>query len=340
MNQEIAKTRVLFLITKATYGGAQKYVYDLATNLPDDRFEPIVAYGVEGQLASDLRTAHIKTYHILPLDRDISFFSDIRSFFLIRKNIREIRPDVVHLNSSKAAAIGALAARIAGVQRIIFTVHGWPFGEARGLFAKLLIWKISWLTALLSHKVICVSDYDLRTARRMPFIGQKAVRIYNGIDLHMKFGTGDVIRNTFPLGVKITGTIGELNRNKNQMALIEEARKSPDMRVAIVGEGEERSRLEAKIREYNLGERVKLFGFLPTAEVLRGFDVFALPSLKEGLPYVVIEAKLAGLRIVANSVGGVEEILDNDVQEFSLARMVTETIHVYETSRNSASPRV
>ena len=67
--------------------------------------------------------------------------------------------------------------------------------------------------------------------------------------------------------------------------------------------------LEAKIKEYKLENRIKLFGYLPASEVLRGFDVFALPSLKEGLPYVLLEAKLAGLPIVANRVGDVAEIL-------------------------------
>jgi glycosyltransferase involved in cell wall biosynthesis len=100
--------------------------------------------------------------------------------------------------------------------------------------------------------------------------------------------------------------------------------------VAIVGEGEDRSRLEATIQEYGLESRVKLFGFIPALEVLRGFDVFALPSLKEGLPYVLIEAKAAGLPIVANRVGGVGEILDApDMNEFSLDRMVEKTIEVY-----------
>ncbi len=102
------------------------------------------------------------------------------------------------------------------------------------------------------------------------------------------------------------------------------------MYVAIVGEGEDRAMLEAKIRKYGLVERVKLFGFVPANEALKGFDTFALPSLKEGLPYVLLEAKQAGLPIVANRVGGVGEILDaKDMQEFLLETMVQKTLTLY-----------
>ena len=100
--------------------------------------------------------------------------------------------------------------------------------------------------------------------------------------------------------------------------------------MAIVGEGELRAALESKIREYRLEDRVKLFGFMPASEALRGFDVFALPSLKEGLPYVLLEAKQAGLPIEANRVGGIPEILDaRDMGEFSLERMVQKTVQLY-----------
>src|SRR5581483_5491404 len=103
------KRRVLFLITKATWGGAQKYVFDLSTHLLP-ALEPIVAYGEEGRLADLLKNKNIQIIHLKSLARDVSLSSDIQSFSEIRKCIREVQPDVVHLNSSKAAGLGALAA--------------------------------------------------------------------------------------------------------------------------------------------------------------------------------------------------------------------------------------
>jgi glycosyltransferase involved in cell wall biosynthesis len=324
-----ATKKVLYLITKATWGGAQRYVYDLAIHLPAE-CTAVIAYGTGGKLSDDLTAARIKTVQISSLQRDVAFLSDIESFFEILRCIRAEEPDVLHLNSSKAAALGALAGRLCGVKRIIFTVHGWPFREKRSALSKLFIWKISWFTALLSHTVICVSEHDLWQAMRMPFISRKAVRIYNGIDSHMQLGSGEIIRRAFPPGATITGTIGELTKNKNQQALIDEVRTNPHMYLAIVGEGEDRPMLENKIKECDLSARVKLFGFVPAHEVLKGFDIFALPSIKEGLPYVLLEAKAAGLPIIANRVGGVGEILDaKNLQEFSLERMVGQTVRIY-----------
>ena len=317
------------MITKSNWGGAQRYVFDLATHLSKGEFEVAVALGGNGLLAQKLREAGTLIYQSARLERDISFTKDIQSFFELYRLFKKVKPDVVHLNSSKAGGVGALAARFAGVPKIIFTAHGWPFREDRTAFVKTILWLASWLTALLSTKVICVSHYDLAQAQSMPFVSKKAVCIYNGIDVHMPLGDGGVIRKAFPPNVKITGTIGELTHNKNHIALIEAALDKSDLSIAIVGEGEDRPMLESKIKEYKLSEKVKLFGFLPANEVLKGFDTFALPSLKEGLPYVLLEAKAAGLPIEANPVGGIPEILSGKIEDFSLDKMVSETAKLY-----------
>lgn len=326
----VKKKKILFVITKSNWGGAQRYVYDLATSLPKEQFEVAVALGGTGELERKLQNADIPVLQLNSVKRDLSVVGDVSGFVSLYKTMRSYRPDVVHLNSSKAGGLGALAARLLGVPRIVFTAHGWPFAEKRNTAWRLFALLGSWATTLLSHAVIVVSKHDLLVGKRMPFCRSKIHLIYNGIDLTMQFSLGDTIRSVFPAGTRITGTIGELTHNKNHIALVEEANTDPRMFVAIVGEGEERPRLEAKINEYGLGARVKLFGFLPASEVMRGFDVFTLPSLKEGLPYVLLEARVAGLPIAANRVGGVGEILDaKDMNEFSIERMVEHTRALY-----------
>jgi glycosyltransferase involved in cell wall biosynthesis len=323
------RTKILYLITKSNWGGAQRYVYDLASRVPSGQFDVRVALGGDGLLKKKLEEIGIPTIPIQGLERDISFTKELSAFGNILKILRD-KPDILHVNSSKAGGLGALAGRIVGVKKIIFTAHGWPFWERRDPLSRLAIYFFSWITAILAHKVIVISDYDLKVAQKMPFIAHKAVRIYNGIDLNFLLYPAHRIRDAFPEGARITGTIGELNKNKNQIALIEQARSNSALYVAIVGEGENRPYLKRKIEEYGLEAKVKLFGFIPANEVLKGFDVFALPSIKEGLPYVLLEARAAGLPIVANRVGGVGEILDaKDMNEFSLERMLEKTMQVY-----------
>lgn len=335
--QSLAGTKILYVITKSNWGGAGYYVYTLATEAKKAGAEVAVALGGTGTegagtglLETRLHEAGVRTIVVGSFMRDISLTRDAQALYELIRLFRLERPDIVHLNSSKAGGLGACAARCARIPRIIFTAHGWPFWEQRSRSARALMYVFSWLTALLSHTVIVVSDYDKRVVERMPGVARKTVRIYNGIDLTLPIGSGADIRRAFPAGVHITGTIGELTRNKNQKELIERAYTEPDLYLAIVGEGELRPELESLIRAYHLQDRVKLFGFLSASDVLKGFDSFVLPSVKEGLPYVLIEARAAGLPIEAHRVGGVGEILDApDLERFSLPTMLRQTFALY-----------
>jgi len=324
------RLKVLYIITKATWGGAQRYVYDLATNLPKEKFDVIVAYGVRGKLAGDLAASGIKLRELPFLARDITFFSDIKSFFEILRVLRALRPDVIHLNSSKAAALGALAARFSGVRKIVFTVHGWPFKESRNVLWRVLTYKISWLTAFLSHSVIVVSKTDERLARRMWGITKKVHYVPLGRAPFDTLPPSDAFRAMFgslkPANLKSSTlrlvTIGELTSNKNIRAAIDAvatlSEREIDAVYVVAGEGEERAALEMYAKKLGVGNRVFFPGFVADASRnLSGFDVFVLPSIKEGAPYVLLEAALAGLPIVATSV------VDEDfIASLSSARLV------------------
>src|SRR3989338_2906495 len=129
------KRKILYVITKGSWGGAQRYVFDLATSLSKNEFDVEVAVG-EGSFLKERLTAHgIRVVSVPALQRDVSFVKEIHSFLFLYKIFRTFpRPDIVHLNSSKAGALGALAARIAGVPRTVFTAHAFlESGEEKGL---------------------------------------------------------------------------------------------------------------------------------------------------------------------------------------------------------------
>jgi hypothetical protein len=82
---ENKKIKILYVITKSNWGGAQRYVYDLATNLPQEKFDVAVVFGGEGELLPKLKEAGIRTILIQKLQRDIGIVNDIASFFSLIK---------------------------------------------------------------------------------------------------------------------------------------------------------------------------------------------------------------------------------------------------------------
>src|SRR3989338_7904825 len=101
--------KILFIVTKSVWGGAQKYVFDLAANLPKDKFEPVIAGGGKGIMAEKIISAGLPYLEIKSFQRDISFWKEIVSFFEILKILFKTKPDIVHVSSSKAGGVAGIA---------------------------------------------------------------------------------------------------------------------------------------------------------------------------------------------------------------------------------------
>lgn len=322
-----SKKKIIYLITKSTQGGAQRNVYDLAINLPPEAFDVSVYAGGDGWLFDELAKKNIHTESLPFLSRDISFFAEIAVFFKLLAIFKKERPNIVHLHSSKIGGLGALAARFAGVKKIIFTAHGWAFNESwRPPLTRGVIWMLSWLTALFAHRVIVITKKEYTQTLRMPFVSsKKAVYIPNGIgDIHFlpQMGARETMfgpraKSMHPDTLWI-GTISELTVNKGlQYAVAAIARLKKETThpflFVIVGEGEGRKALEKQITDNNLSDTVFLAGHKKDAQtLLKAFDIFTLTSRKEGLPYAILEAGLADLPVVASNVGGVPDIIDTE----------------------------
>jgi glycosyltransferase involved in cell wall biosynthesis len=222
------------------------------------------------------------------------------------------QPAIVHLNSSKAGVLGALSARAAGVPKVVFTVHGWPFNEPVSPLSKAFRFAASCLTLLLCHKtVIGVSAFDSMHAP----LGLPVITIHNGIE-EPAFLSREEAQKKFPFpctaAPTVIGTIAELNKNKGIDLLIEAMPHIKDAVLIVIGEGEERGALERQIARLALEKRVFLLGFMPhAASLLKAFDIFVLPSRTEALGYVLLEAGFAGLPVAASTVGGIPEIIDD-----------------------------
>ncbi|HEY4501126.1 MAG TPA: glycosyltransferase family 4 protein [Candidatus Paceibacterota bacterium] len=312
-------TKIIYVITKANWGGAQRYVYDMAVAARDAGYEVVVVYGDEGELARRLSEAGVRTIRIESLTRDTGLLHEIHSFFGLLRILRKERPTVVHVNSSKAGGLGCLAARVARVPRIIFTAHGWAFNEARPLWQKFVIYKLVWFTVLLSHRTICVSEAVLRDVIWMPFVRRKCVLIRNGIECTSLFSREEARAALAPhaVGQYWVGMAGELIPTKRVedalRALAFIVPKHPEAILVVLGEGRERETLEKLIRELHLRDHVSLAGFRGDASfLLKAFDLFIHASSSEALGYAILEAGCASLPVVATNVGGIPEIIPDD----------------------------
>lgn len=339
MEENSAQLTILYLITKSNFGGAQRYVFDLATRLHHDGHNVIVGFGGDGTLAEKLKDAGVPTISLSGLDRDIDPLRDVRIFLKILRLLSSMSIDVVHLNSSKIGGIGGLAARIENIRihfirlfgskkkpiRIVFTGHGWALNEERPDWQRFLIATTHWMTIMLAHRTIAVSERTKEEVAVLPFSENSMSVIYNGIEKlsllpkreaqEILFAEKiDEILSTNPL---VIGTIAELHKNKGLSYALEGLaqlkKQSPQKFIfAVIGEGEERKNLETQRDALGLTDSVFLVGFKKDANtLLSAFDIFLFPSTKEGFPYAILEAGYAGLPVIASAVGGIPEVIDD-----------------------------
>ncbi len=324
------KIKILYIITKSDVGGAQKYVHDLAGNLDKDRFEAKILYG-----GRDFRWLSNKVRPWL------LFVNDWLAIFEIYKILKKESPDIVHLNSSKAGVLGSLAAQLYRIMnspdqsrgadngrlqklKVIFTAHGWVFNPANHLNPLLRIFYMALhkSSAYLQDEIICVSEYDFQLALQYDIAPKdKLHTIHNGIDPNLKLINKKEAQEEILKKFKVEsrkskvneiwiGSVGRLVKEKNYETFIESAKEISGTYFFIIGEGPERKRLQITIDKLQLTDR---FFIIPPsgedAKYLKAFDIFVMSSIKEGLPYILLEAMAAELPIVVTEAGGIPEII-------------------------------
>ena len=295
-------------------------MFDLATGLPKEQYDVVVAIGTKDgdELKNRLEVVGIRTIPLSTLGRDVSVRKDTKSFWTLWQIIKSERPDILHLNSPKAAGLGTLIGRLLRIQNIIVTAHGWTWNEDRTFIQKILIKCVSLVTLMLAHTTITISQRECGQALAIPFAPKKIVTISNGITPPQTLSRKDAEEQLglpfVPMTVTI-GAIGELHKNKGFEYLISgyyDLAQDRSTRLVIIGDGEERETLATLIKTLELSEKVFLVGARKEAsQFLSAFDIYTLSSVKEGLPYVLLEAGSAGLPIISTDVGGIRELISD-----------------------------
>jgi len=323
---KLPRKKILFLITKSNWGGAQRYVYDLVSTLDRTVYEPVVVLGGNGELVEKLHAAGIRTITLQSAQRDISIRKELQFFRELFSIVHREKPDVFHVNSSKAGGIGCFVGRLLGIKRVVFTAHGWAFNEDRPWWQKYIIKYLHWLTVLLSHTTIAVS-HAIVQQMNWPLAARKMIVINPGRTIP-EFQSRLQARTTIslahpPIATYVADiwimTVGELHPIKQHKLLFAALEviitEHPQVRLVCIGEGELRSDLQTYIETHALTKNVFLVGHInEAARILKAADLFVLPSLSESYGYVLHEAGLAQVPIIASQVGGITDIINNETE--------------------------
>lgn len=245
--------------------------------------------------------------------------------FALARVCRRYGVRIWHAHEYKSNVLGVLLRPFLGLH-LVSTVHGWvDFGPRLSLFYKLDRWALQ-----RYDKVIAVSP-DIHDACLAAGIRpDRLVLIHNAIEAdayrrqHVPAeasgrtaqSLGDLIRPV-PPGRRVVGAVGRLSAEKGFDLLIDAfadlCRHGLDLELWIAGEGQERQALERRAAQSGCRERIVFLGFYPDGRRLfECFDAFCLPSLREGLPNVVLEAMAMEVPMVATTAGGIGSVLRHD----------------------------
>jgi glycosyltransferase involved in cell wall biosynthesis len=229
---------------------------------------------------------------------------------------RRERVSIWHGHDYKTNALGLLLRRF-WPMRLVTTVHGWVHHTAR----TPLYYRLDRLCLPYYEKVICVSEDLYRLCREAGVPADRCEMLENGVDLddyRRNRSVAEAKRRLYlPPDRLLIGAVGRLSAEKGFDLLIRAAdqllRQGLDLEVCIIGEGDDRLRLEALVAELALGDHVRLLGYradLP--DWYEAMDVFALSSLREGLPNVLLEAMALETPVVATRIAGVPRLVRHE----------------------------
>jgi glycosyltransferase involved in cell wall biosynthesis len=249
--------------------------------------------------------------------------SDVRAFRELLAIFRRERFDLVHTHNPKPGVLGRVAARIAGVPRVMNTVHGLYATPEDRLRRRVPVLAAEWLAARFSDLELYQSAEDLDWARRLRLVRRdRSIHLGNGVDLTAfspaRGGDERVRKLRAELGIGedelIVGTVGRMVREKGYQELFDAAgivrSRIPKARFLVVGaaDADKADAITAEATEGARDDFVFTGWREDVADLMALMDVFVLPSWREGLPRSAIEAAASGLPSVLTDIRGCREV--------------------------------
>lgn len=312
-----ADLKIAYVITRSdVMGGASIHLLDLALGVKNAGHEVIIYVGGSGVFVKRARELGLMCVPLNYMKREIHLLYDTLCFFELRSQLIRNPPDIVHLHSSKAGILGRLVAKSLRITSV-FTAHGWAFTEGVSPYKRKLYILIERYIAKITGRIITVSHYDLELALSSGVGDSKRlVCVHNGIP--------DILQNK---KMHISDVrfimVARFERPKDQALLIMAFSKLIDKNwmLEFVGDGPFFQDAVDLAKKYDLTDKIFFSGNCDNVvDRLASSDVFCLVSDWEGLPLTIIEAMREGLPVIASSVGGVPELVEDGKNGFLVSR--------------------
>lgn len=288
----------------------------------------VIGVSAAGPFVEQLTTAGIRHEPLRHATRAVAPGQDALALAELVSLLRRLRPDVVHTHNPKPGLYGRIAARVARVPVVVNTIHGLYATEDDPRRRRAAVYGIERFASMFSAAELVQNEEDIVVLRRLRVPARKLVLLGNGIDLE-RFGPAPdaaaVARARSSFGARpdqvVVGLVGRLVWQKGLRELFDAAARlrttRPDVLVVVIGpaDGDKADALEpGDIEAARALGNVEFLGRRDDVEELyHGFDIFVLPSYREGFPRAAMEAAANAVPVIATDVRGCRQVVDDGV---------------------------
>lgn len=314
MNQRI---RVAQVITRFI-AGAGGLTLRGALALDHDRYSVVILSSDGGPLRGEAERAGLEVVRLRHMRPELNLRHDLHGLRELTEELGKRRFDLVHTHSSKAGALGRLAAHRVRVPAVVHTFHGFPFHDFQSRLRRAAYIEIERQLARITDRFLTDGSAVAAEAVRLRIAPPDRIRaLASAVDPdipRVSERTREQARQLIgvPTKAQVVGTVGRLDQQKapQDMVTAMAALGRRELYSIWVGDGPLREPVERLIRRRGLANHFLLLGDRRDVPVLLpGFDVFAMSSRYEGLPCAVVEAMTCGVPVVATAVNAVPEVV-------------------------------
>lgn len=297
--------RILHIITNLGDGGAEKVLYNICKHDFANQ-HIVICLKDSGKYSPLLKNIGIEVFFL-----KINIFSIYKFFFLVKK-LRSLNPDVVQTWLPHADFIGGIAARLAGINRVLWNVR---YSNVKGvvkLRTLVLINILSKLSYFVPKMIIVVSKSALKNCNDLGFCSEKLILIQNGYDLSIfnPFEKKNFIKKKFEIksDTHLIGSVARYDLTKDHKNLLSSLsiikKKNINFFCVLIGSNIKNKNLIKEIKKLDLRDCIKLISECnDVSEYMKEIDIHILSSKTEGFPNVVAESMACGTPCIVTNVG-------------------------------------